>query len=165
MDLFNQALLTDAVRAEESEQKSIYRSINALDVSLQVVPQALEAVFGAITLALAEQFTGDGSLKTSHATIYSYPRLPCTWTRWGPTCLSGGPRPVARGVFSALLAQHPRLSWVPALESGGGARGRADRPRCLCYFQPCHQAGGAGSARPDGETHWRALGDRRRLLL
>ena len=66
LDLFSQAPLTDAERADESEQTSIYRAINALDGSLRVVPQALEAVFGAMTPALAEQFAGDGSLNSQY---------------------------------------------------------------------------------------------------
>lgn len=66
LDLFSQAPLTDTERADESEQTSIYRAINALDGSLRVVPQALEALFGAMTPALAEQFASDGSLKRQY---------------------------------------------------------------------------------------------------
>ena len=66
LDLFGQAALTETERAEESEQTGIYRAINALDGSLRVAPQALEAVFGNITPSLAEQFAADGLLDNQY---------------------------------------------------------------------------------------------------
>lgn len=66
LDRFGQATLSETERAGECEQTNIYRAINALDGALPVAHDALEAVFGPLTPALAERFAADGTLANQY---------------------------------------------------------------------------------------------------
>jgi hypothetical protein len=67
LKLFGDAPMTEYEHQQECDQTNIYRATNAIDGSLRVAPQALEAVFGAaITPALAEQFAADGSVESQY---------------------------------------------------------------------------------------------------
>ncbi|MEA3641660.1 MAG: hypothetical protein VBE63_17205 [Lamprobacter sp.] len=66
LKLFDEALITKEEREAESDKTKIYRAINAIDGSLRVAPLALEAVFGPLTLTVAEQFAADGSVEREY---------------------------------------------------------------------------------------------------
>ena len=137
LDLFGQAALTETERAGESEQTGIYRAINALDGSLRVAPQALEAVFGTITPSLAEQFAADGLLDNQyrhHLLLRALTLRPefddarlaylAARDRWQDGCAQH-PWPSIHGYRGFLLWNQPDLDEKPIDEAACTAFDRA----------------------------------------